>query len=111
MRKKNWIEFSNLNNQDKFNNGDDSRNQPEKIKIFSQKKGKGGKTITLITGLKFKDKINQKEFLKKLKIYCSTGGKLSDEGIQLQGMMVNKVIFFLRKEGYCLLYTSDAADE
>ena len=100
MRKKNWIEFSNLNNQDKFNNEDESIDQPEKIKIFSQKKGKGGKTITLITGLKFEDEIHKKEFLKKLKIFCSTGGKLCDEGIQLQGMMVDKVIFFLRKEGY-----------
>ena len=100
MRKKNWIEFSNLNNQDKFNNEDESIDQPEKIKIFSQKKGKGGKTITLITGLKFEDKIHKKEFLKKLKIFCSTGGKLCDEGIQLQGMMVDKVIFFLRKDGY-----------
>ena len=100
MRKKNWIEFSNLNNLDKFNNKDESENQSEKIKVFSQKKGKGGKTITLITGLKFDDLSNKKEFLKKLKIYCSTGGKLFDEGIQLQGMMVDKVIFFLRKDGY-----------
>ena len=100
MRKKNWIEFSNLNNLDKFNNEDDSKNESEKIRVFSQKKGKGGKTITLITGLKFEDKFHKKEFLKKLKIYCSTGGKLSDEGIQLQGMMVDKVIFFLRKDGY-----------
>jgi len=100
MRKKNWIEFSNLNNLDKFNNEDDSKNESEKIRVFSQKKGKGGKTITLITGLKFEDILHKKEFLKKLKIYCSTGGKLSDDGIQLQGMMVDKVIFFLRKDGY-----------
>ena len=99
MRKKNWIEFSNLNNLDKFNNKDESKNQSEKIKVFS-KKGKGGKTITLITGLKFNDIFHKKEFLKKLKINCSTGGKLCDEGMQLQGMMVDKVIFFLRKEGY-----------
>ena len=100
MRKKNWIEFSNLNNLEQFNDTHEVMDQPQKIKVFSQKKGKGGKTITLITGLKFIDKIKQKEFLKKLKIYCSTGGKLSDEGIQLQGMMVDKVIFFLRKDGY-----------
>ena len=100
MRKKNWIEFSNLNNLDKFNNEDDSKNESEKIRVFSQKKGKGGKTITLIIGLKFDDIFHKKELLKKLKIYCSTGGKLCDEGIQLQGMMVDKVIFFLRKDGY-----------
>ena len=100
MRKKNWIEFSNLNNIDKINNKDESNSQFEKIRVFSQKKGKGGKTITLITGLKIDDIFHKKELLKKLKIYCSTGGKLCDEGIQLQGMMVDKVIFFLRKDGY-----------
>ena len=53
-----------------------------------------------IINIEFEDKIHKKEFLKKLKIFCSTGGKLCDEGIQLQGMMVDKVIFFLRKDGY-----------
>ena len=100
MRKKNWIEFSNLNNLEKDNNQDETNSPSSNIKVFSEKKGKGGKTITLITGIKFKDQFNKKEFLKKLKIYCSTGGKLCDEGIQLQGMMVDKVIFFLRKDGY-----------
>ena len=100
MRKKNWIEFSNLNNLEKYSNQDETNSSSSNIKVFSQKKGKGGKTITLITGLNFKDQFNKKEFLKKLKIYCSTGGKLCDEGIQLQGMMVDKVIFFLRKDGY-----------
>ena len=100
MRKKNWIEFSNLNNLEKLNNNDVNIDQQQKIKVFSQKKGKGGKTITLITGLQFQDIFHKKELLKKLKIYCSTGGKLSDDAIQLQGMMVDKVIFFLRKDGY-----------
>ena len=100
MRNKNWIEFSNLNNLDKFKIKDENNNQSAKIKVFSQRKGKGGKTITLITGLTFHDTFHKKEFLKKLKIHCSTGGKLCDEGIQLQGMMVDKVIFFLRKDGY-----------
>ena len=100
MRNKNWIEFSNLNNLEKSNDKNEIINQPKKLEVFSQKKRKGGKVITLITGLKFEDEIHQKKFLKKLKIYCSTGGKLCDEGIQLQGMMVDKVIFFLRKEGY-----------
>ena len=102
MRKKNWIEFSNLNNREKFNDKDETIDQPEKIKVFIEKKGKGGKVITLVKGIKFKDIIHKKEFLKKLKIYCSTGGKSCDDGIQLQGMMVDKVIFFLRKEGYVL---------
>tara|TARA_Y100000589_G_scaffold144558_1_gene138180 strand:- start:121 stop:429 length:309 start_codon:yes stop_codon:yes gene_type:complete len=100
MRKKNWIEFSNLNNLEKSNNKDVVIDSFKKIKVFSQKKGKGGKTVTLITGIQFRDNVHKKEFLKKLKIHCSTGGKICDEGIQLQGSMVDKVIFFLRKDGY-----------
>ena len=100
MRKKNWIEFSNSNNKEISNKNNENIDHSQKIKVFSQKQGKGGKSITLITGIKFENKIHKKEFLKKLKIYCSTGGKLCDEGLQLQGMMVDKVIFFLRKDGY-----------
>ena len=100
MRKKNWIEFSNLNNLKKSNDKDETIEQPQKIKVVSQKKDKGGKVVTLIKGLKFEDKIHKKKFLKQLKVFCNTGGKLCDEGIQLQGMMVDKVIFFLRKDGY-----------
>ena len=40
--------------------------------------------------------------LKKLKVYCGTGGSLNDQGIQLQGDMQDKVKFFLRKEGYII---------
>ena len=45
MRKKNWIEFSNLNNLDKFNNKDESKNQSEKIQVFSQKKVEEGRLL------------------------------------------------------------------
>ena len=40
------------------------------------------------------------ELLKKLKVYCGTGGSLNERGIQLQGDMQDKVKFFLSKEGY-----------
>jgi translation initiation factor 1 len=41
-----------------------------------------------------------KELLKKIKVFCSTGGTLIDSNIQLQGDMVSKSIEFLRKEGF-----------
>ena len=100
MRNKNWIEFNNKNTI----NGDmkakfcDSR--PKKIKVYKQKKGKKGKTVTVISGFGSEKTSQISNLLKKLKVYCGTGGSLNDQGIQLQGDMQDKVKFFLRKEGY-----------
>tara|TARA_B100001287_G_C22439281_1_gene415208 strand:- start:384 stop:689 length:306 start_codon:yes stop_codon:yes gene_type:complete len=99
MRNKNWIEFNNqIKNEDKED--DVCENQPKKIKIYKTKKGKRGKTVTVISGLGSQNTSQSSQLLKKLKIYCGTGGSLNEEGIQLQGDMQDKVKFFLHKEGY-----------
>ena len=77
MGQMNWIEFDN-----------------------QQKKGKRGQTVPLIRGLGAEDEILLKELLKKIKVFCGTGGTLIDGNIQLQGDMVSKSIEFLRKEGF-----------
>tara|TARA_B100000073_G_C23732799_1_gene571394 strand:+ start:2601 stop:2906 length:306 start_codon:yes stop_codon:yes gene_type:complete len=99
MRKRNWIEFDNEKNQISTNGALPSINKPDIIKVFTQKKGKG-KIVTIVSGIKFKEVTHSREFLKKLKIFCGTGGKLNSCFIQLQGDMVEKVNSFLRKEGY-----------
>ena len=100
MRNKNWIEFNNNNIKigdikDKFCEG-----KPTKIKIHKEKKGKKGKTITIITGFLSENSIQLSRLLKNLKAFCGTGGTLNDKGIQLQGDLENKVKDFLRKDGY-----------
>ncbi len=99
MGKKDWIEFD---NQEKKSEETviDTFNKNSKINISKQKKGKKGKTITLIRGLGTKDEILLKDLLKKIKVFCGTGGILIDRNIQLQGDMVSKSIEFLRKEGF-----------
>ena len=100
MGKKNWIEFD--NQEKKY--GEVAKaitlNKGSKINISKQKKGKKGKTITLIKGLGTEDEILLKNLLKKIKVFCGTGGTLIDIDIQLQGDMVSKSIEFLRKEGF-----------
>ena len=108
MRNKNWIEF---NNNNVINNKEIEDkvfiSQSIKLRIHKQKKGKKGKTVTVISGLGLKNTSQINELLKKLKVFCGTGGSLNDQGIQLQGDMQEKVKFFLNREGYCcLLYTS-----
>ena len=78
----------------------DTVNKRSKINIAKQKKGKKGKTVTLIRGLGAEDQILLKELLKKIKVFCGTGGIIIDSNIQLQGDMVLKSIEFLRKEGF-----------
>jgi len=100
MGKKNWIEFD---NQEKFFQEKlkaDGLRKISKINISKQKKGKKGKTVTLIKGLGMKNEIEVKELLKKMKVFCGTGGTVIGEDIQLQGDMVNKLIEFLRNEGF-----------
>ena len=100
MGKKNWIEFDNQENIHQENPKNENCRKISKINISKQKKGKKGKTITLIRGLSIRNEIEVKELLKKMKVFCGTGGTLIGEDIQLQGDMVNKSIEFLRKEGF-----------
>ena len=101
MGKKNWIEFDNQEKKsEETSTKADSFNKKSKINISKQKKGKKGKTVTLIKGLGTEDEVLLKELLKKIKVFCGTGGTLIDSNIQLQGDMVMKSIEFLRKEGF-----------
>ena len=100
MGKKNWIEFDIQEKNSEETAKVDAVNKKSKINISKQKKGKKGKTVTLIRGLGTEDEILLKELLKTIKVFCGTGGTLIDGNIQLQGDMVSKSIEFLRKEGF-----------
>ncbi|ABM71403.1 Translation initiation factor SUI1 [Prochlorococcus marinus str. MIT 9515] len=100
MGKKNWIEFVNEENSYQEKPKEDSFRNISKINISKQKKGKKGKTVTLIKGLGIRNEKEVKEFLKKIKVFCGTGGTVIGEDIQLQGDMVSKSIEFLRNEGF-----------
>ena len=101
MGKKNWIDFDNQEKKsEEAAKVVDTVNKRSKINISKQKKGKKGKTVTLIRGLGNEDEILLKELLKKIKVFCGTGGTLIDSNIQLQGDMVSQSIEFLRKEGF-----------
>ncbi len=100
MGKKSWIEFDNNESIYQDKPKEENLGKISKFKVLKQKKGKKGKTVTLIKGLGISDEIEVKKFLKKMKVFCGTGGTLIGEDIQLQGDMVNKSIEFLRNEGF-----------
>ena len=100
MGKKNWIEFDNQENIYQEKPKDENFKKISKINISKQKKGKKGKITTSIKGLGIRNKTEVKELLKKMKVFCGTGGIVVGEDMQLQGDMVKKSIEFLRNEGF-----------
>ncbi len=100
MAKGGWQEFS----------SPDSRQRPElasvpqaralqRVRVQRTKAGKGGKQVTVITGLEAAPAENR-QLLKRLKASAGTGGTLRDGVIELQGDQVAAALAALEKEGY-----------
>lgn len=68
-------------------------------KLRMEKKGRGGKTVTVIFGLP-----NNEAFLKmlcsELKRTCGCGGAVTEEGVELQGELRDRVRGYLDKKGF-----------
>ena len=68
-------------------------------KLRMEKKGRGGKTVTVIYGLP-----NNSEFLKnlcsELKKTCGCGGSVTEDGVELQGDLRERVRAHLEKRGF-----------
>lgn len=71
----------------------------QKLRVSIEKKGRGGKTVTLITGFVGKDD-DLKELGKILKTKCGVGGSTKDGKIIIQGDFKQRIIELLKTEGY-----------
>ena len=69
------------------------------LEAHFSKKGRGGKTVTVITGFEGSEN-NLKALAKLLKTKCGVGGSTKDGEIIIQGNYRDKIITILKKEGY-----------
>ena len=78
-----------------------ARNYPDDgiIRIMRETKGHKGKTVTVIGNTPFKNR-DLKEFAKKLKILCGTGGSIKNDEIFIQGDHRQVILSEIIKQGY-----------
>ena len=69
------------------------------VRVRPEKKGRGGKTVTVIQGLPMAGN-ELKGFAKQLKKRCGGGGAVKDGCIELQGDHVDVMVAELIKQGY-----------
>jgi translation initiation factor 1 len=69
------------------------------VRLQRESKGRGGKGVTLITGLPL-DEGGLKNLAKELKQFCGTGGTVKDGVIEIQGEQREKLKPLLEKKGF-----------
>jgi translation initiation factor 1 len=68
-------------------------------KLRLERKGRGGKAVTVIYGLP-QNAAFLKELSQSLKRACGTGGAVVEGGVELQGDIRDRVRDLLRQQGY-----------
>jgi len=69
-----------------------------KVQVLLEKKGRGGKTVTLVKGLPL-DAQQADALAKQLKAACGSGGTFKDGMIEVQGDHRERVIAVLQGKG------------
>jgi len=69
------------------------------VRVSRETKGRAGKSVTLIKGLSL-DVLALSQLSKRLKTACGSGGTVKDGVIEIQGDHCERVIEYLKKQGW-----------
>ncbi len=103
----NWEQFKLLASDDpielpqeiEIENTDSSLDKNSRVRVFLDRKRRGGKKVTLITGINSNEE-DLKELGKSIKSKCGVGGAVKDGEIMIQGDHCTKIMEILKKEGF-----------
>jgi translation initiation factor 1 len=71
----------------------------QNVRVQASRKGRKGKTVTVITGFQAKPE-TLAALLKQLKTQCGAGGTVKDDEIEIQGDHAQKIVQILVQLGY-----------
>jgi translation initiation factor 1 len=77
----------------------DAQKAKDVVRVSRDAKGRGGKTVTVVTGISLTDK-DLDALGKQLKASCGSGGTVKDGIIEVQGDHVERVVALLVAQGY-----------
>jgi translation initiation factor 1 len=77
----------------------DAQKAKDVVRVLRDAKGRGGKTVTVVTGISLADR-DLDALGKQLKASCGSGGTVKDGIIEVQGDHVERVVALLVAQGY-----------
>ena len=100
MSKGSWREFDNSAVTAPFNSLLTIPRDQQLVRVKRIKSGKGGKIVTVISGLTLPPD-EARSLLKIIKKTCGTGGTIKSDYLEVQGDKVKVVLNLLQQEGFC----------
>jgi translation initiation factor 1 len=95
-----YSEFGNIDNSAALQRGiQEIPPNQQHLKVEASRKGRGGKTVTVISGFQGKPE-TLADLAKQLKAQCGTGGTVKENEIEIQGEHKQKLLEILTKLGY-----------
>lgn len=94
-----YSEFGNTQSEALARGTPDLPPNQQQVRVQTSRKGRGGKTVTVISGFQHKPE-TLAALAKQLKAQCGTGGTVKDDTIEIQGDHTQKLVELLVAKGY-----------